>query len=203
MKHVVLAFIALLIWELLLTPGTCDGFVGDYRHLTLAESPEIVASGEAFSVIAFLGAAPRPHQETHRPGLVILHSDLAHGEASWLMRGGTYVLPTRKIMWYTTRVIGADRLGSVLYVVSWENWWHETPPATFADLPAEQGSYFVNGFCLGTGQRVLRRELELSEDRPDQVPVETVTQGVLEKEELGLRVFGQILSADEKWATCA
>ena len=204
MKPVESILCVLLVWGLQSAPARCDESVGHHRVPASADNLMIVAADEGFVVLAFVGAVPmRSREKAHRPGLAILHSDLARGEASWLIRGGTFERPTRRISFVTRRVIGVRQQDSLLYLATWENVWWDRPPAEFTELPSDAGSYIVQALCLVTGLRVFRNELDLAEGRPDQIPVETAEPGVLENGELGVRIFGQNITAEKEGAVCA
>jgi hypothetical protein len=178
--------------------------VGYSRTPLLEDNMKIVASGDDFIIQAFVGAVLMEFdEEALRPGLAILHANTALGEASWLARGGTFALPTRRAFFVTRRVIGVREDGTYLYIATWSSGWLDQPPKLYAKLPSNEGSYYVHVFCLETGQRVLKRKLELTEGRPDQIPVETADSGVLQQAEKGVRIFGELICAETEEAICA
>jgi hypothetical protein len=123
-----------------------------------------------------------------RPGIVILHTDLNTGKATWLICTGTFEVPTRRISFSVSRLLGVfqteTHIAAALYNAEriWDHLPNEPPP--------DQGTYSVSVFEKKHGKKSFDIELNLSAGRPAFVPDETTSLGIIEKTEDGFSVLG-------------
>ena len=170
--------------------GACffcsDGYCGIER----TEGPDVLAIGDGFVIHVFTGVVQGDMwiYRIVRPGIVILHTDLTTGKATWLIHTGTFEVPTRRISFSMSRLLGLfqteTHIAAVLYNA--ERIWDHLPN----DPPPDQGTYSLSVFEKKHGKKSFEIELDLSAGRPAFVPDETTALGIIEKTADGFSVLG-------------
>jgi len=161
--------------------------------------PRLLTSGEAYAIHMFRGivepvpADSRPwHSRVERSGIVVYHTDLATRKSTWLVRTGTYSVPTRRVTYAISRVVGIHRTDKQLMVVRYDVGRVLRPRWP----PPEKGLYRVVVFDLKSAKKRLDHVLCLTDNRPGKVPEETTGTGVIRSTKKGLSVFGHTFAVD-------
>jgi len=170
--------------------AACAPCLGVDRDFGPAEGPVLLASGDAFTISAFEGAVQESDAENRlvRPGTVIFHTDRKTGKSTWMIRTGTFEVPTRRVSYSVSRLLGLcqtdTHMAAVLYIAM--RIWDRPP----RDPSPETGEYRLVVFEKATGRRVSDVQLDLPDGPPDRVPEETTALGVIEKTESGFVALG-------------
>jgi hypothetical protein len=157
----------------------------------LRRGPDVLANGDGYTIHLFRGLTRV--DSIHRygrvidTGYVIQHTCHADGIGKWLLSTGTYSVPTRRISYYTSRLLGLMQTGTYLVLVVYESGrlWDRPP----YEPPPEEGRYTVTVVDKRTGDRTLNRELILGDNRPEVVPKESRDLGIIKRTDSGFTVF--------------
>ena len=157
---------------------------------TRRDGPNLLAAGQGYNIHIFNGAVQGKlwHSRVVQPGTVILHTDTKTGQATWIIRTGVYEIPTRRISYSVTRLLGLLQTDTHIVTVSYyagKIW--DRPPRT---TPPDKGGYRLSVFVKESGMKKFDVELKASSARPKQVPEETTELGVIQKTDGGFSVLG-------------
>lgn len=178
----------LIITLLVVACFSCaDGYCGIVR----AEGPDVLATGDGFAIHVFNGVVQGDvwiSRVVIRPGIVILHTDLSTGKATWLIRTGTFEVPTRRISFFVSRLLGLFQTETHIAFVVYNS--GRIRDRLLNEPPPDQGTYILSVFNKKNGKRSFDLELALSAGRPERVPEETTALGIIKKTEDGFSVLG-------------
>lgn len=133
------------------------------------------------------------------PGLVVLHTDLDSGEMRWLLRTGTFALPTCRISYHTIRILGIHQTDEFLVVLLYRSSrYFTTDDRSLREPPEGMGNYYLEVFRKSDGECVQSIEIPDGDHLPLHVPRETAEIGLIELKNDGCIVFGleYLLSED-------
>ena len=165
--------------------------------------PRLLASGDGYAIHLFRGMVEPPPADSVseyslpvRPGVVIFHTDLDTRKSTWLVHTGIRSLPTRRVSYAISRVVGLHLTNTQLAVVRYD----VRKVFSYRMPPPEKGTYRVVVFDRKTGKRVLHHVLVLTTHRPEKVPEETTGSGVIRHTKRGFTVLGEpfVLHRDGK-----
>ena len=171
-----------------------DGNCGIER----TEGPVKLASGDGFAIHMFSGSVQENIWISHvvHTGIVILHTDLITGKVTWLIHTGTFQVPTRRISFSISRLLGLyltkTHIAAALYNIG------KISDRLPKEPPLDEGTYCVIVFKKQNEKKIFNLDLDLSAGRPERVPIETTELGILKRTEDGFSVFGNrfIVQAD-------
>jgi hypothetical protein len=156
--------------------------------------PGLLAEGKGYAIYRFRGTVePVPggpgkiHTRPVLPGVVIFHTNLATRNATWLVSTGVRSVPTRRITYSISRVIGLFLTDTQLAVARYD----VGRVFSCRSLRPEMGTYRVVVFDRKTGKRRLEHVLIREAHRPAKVPEETTALGVIQPTRNGFTVLGQ------------
>lgn len=121
-------------------------------------------------------------------GSVVLHTDRSTGELTRLLESGTFEIPTRRISYSQTRLLGALADGERLYLAVWHSGriWDQ-PPGPWDALKG--GGYTLRTYRLSDGKYL--KSTNITEGVPELAPAEKADAGPLERIDGGVKCFGQ------------
>lgn len=187
--HFVAVFIALLV--IVLSSYAAD----DWEH----KSPKLLASGTNFAIHQFEGFVEnRMVESVIRSGTVISHTNLKSGAMKWLVSTGIHSIPTCRISYSITRLVGLMQDDQHLIVVvysSGRTFTQDNRPPLCPD--PKKGQYVLQVFSKTEGEKVYAWTFKDSGLFPESVPNETTEAGIIGKTKKGYRVFDSVLRINE------
>ena len=163
------------------------------------KSPTILASGNNFAIHQFEGFVEnRMVESVIRSGVVISHINLETGVMKWLVSTGIHSIPTRRISYSLTRLVGLmqdDRHLLVVVYSSGRTFTQNNRPPLCPD--PKKGQYVLQVFSKAEGKKVYSWTFKDSGLFPESVPSETTESGIIRKVKKGYRVFDSVFRIDE------
>jgi len=175
---------------LVLLFSACAPFLCDEPGAEPSGGPVLLACGDDFTISAFEGAVKNDAGGNRlvEPGVVIFHTDRKTGKSTWLIRTGTFEVPTRRVSYSVSRLLGLcqtdTHLAAAVYVAP--RVWTRPP----IDPPADVGAYRLVVFEKATGRKTSDVVLDLPNGPPERVPEETIGLGVIRETERGYVILG-------------
>ena len=176
--------------EIVILATVCMTCVRADRKPGLADGPVLLASGKNYTVHVFAGAVQGMGRLSRvvGPGIVVFHTETSTGKARWMIRTGTFAIPTVRISYSTSRLLGMLQSDTHLAAITYYSGRiFDGPPRV---LPPDKGGYRLSVFEKASGKQLFGVELDLSSARPKQVPKETAKLGIIEKTDDGFSVLG-------------
>jgi hypothetical protein len=160
---------------------------------------KLIASGPDFAIHQFVGfVEPQLFESVLRCGFVISHTNLKSGEMRWLVSTGFHSVPTRRISYSLTRLVGLVEDGKCLTVVIYASgrlFTKDDNPALNPD--PKNGHYILQMFSKADGKAIYAWSFTDPAVFPESVPPETTEAGVIKKTEKGYTVFGSVFKFSE------
>lgn len=152
--------------------------------------PDLIGKGEGYAIYALDGMVQTDGVSTVLAhGISIFHIDKQTDEATWLIRTGTVAIPTRRASFILSRLVGVLQNQTHLYAVIYRLRTWDEPPGQF-ELDPQQGDYVIQCFEKKTGRRIQGNiRLHPKTKRPEQLPGETIHEGVFKPSDKGFRLF--------------
>lgn len=162
--------------------------------------PVVVAKTETTFIHAFHGLAQqndRFYRPIH-PGIVVMRTDRETGDAKVMLGTGTFSIPTRRISYSISRLLGLYATDTHLAAVVYQSGriWDRPP----REPDPENGSYRLVVYEIESGKSILSQPVALEGDRPKHVPDDTTGLGVIEMTGEGFRVFDTDVHVDTEGA---
>lgn len=154
------------------------------------DGPFLLAVGKAYSIHAFNGAVQENSWRSRvvRPGIVVFHTNTRTGQSTWMVRTGTYEIPTRRISYSVSRLLGLLQTDSHIAVATYSaGRVFDQPPRV---PPPDVGSYRLAVFEKESGKKQFEIEIVPVPGRPEEVPDETAELGVIQRTSDGFAVLG-------------
>lgn len=161
--------------------------------------PRLIASGPDFAIHQFKGAVEFGRMGfALRSGIVIAHTDLQSGKLTWLITTGLRSIPTRRISYSISKLVGLaqddKRLFAVVYTSGRMFTQDDRPPASH---DPRKGQYILYVFSKAEGTKIYTWSFTDPQFFPEAVPEETVETGLLRITDQGYRVFDNVFRTDE------
>lgn len=121
-------------------------------------------------------------------GWMLLLTTLESGEMKVLSATASWSVPTRRISYRQTRLLGVIGDAERLYVLIWDSGRVFDSPPPPASQKTKAGTYQLFVFWLGDGSTIVSQPL--TGDLPAEVPVETAEKGPLQLVDGGVSCFG-------------
>jgi len=164
-----------------------------------AGEPKLIALGTDYAIHQFKGFVRFDMVESIvRPGVVISHTNLKTAKMSWLVATGIHSIPTRRISYSVTRLVGLEDDDKHLVVVVFSSGRVFTKgdrPPMFAD--PKNGQYLLTVFDKAKGKSIYSTTLRPAASALAAVPKETIDSGVIRKTKKGFEVFGSLFIVQE------
>lgn len=163
------------------------------------KSPKLLDSGTNFAIHQFEGFVEnRMVESVIRSGIVISHTNLKTGVMKWLVSTGIHSIPTRRISYSITRLVGLMQDEKHLIVVVYSSGRTFTQDNRPPLCPApKKGQYVLQVFSKAEGKKVYSWTFKDSGLFPESVPNETTESGIIRKVKKGYRVFDSDFRIDE------
>ena len=163
------------------------------------ENPKVIASAPGFAIHQFKGFVKhRMVESVIRSGIVISHTNLKTGEMKWIVSTGVHSIPTRRISYSVTRLVGLIQDDKHLIIVVYSSgrmFTQRDKPPSRPD--PKKGQYVFQVFSKAEGNNIYTSAFTHSGLFPKSVPQETTEAGVIKKTEKGYRVFDSVFGIDE------
>jgi hypothetical protein len=163
------------------------------------EDPRLIASGPHFVIHQFNGFVKRGLVESViRSGIVISHTNLKSGEMKWLVTTGIHSIPTRRISYSITRLVGLIDDENHLFIVVYRSGriFTESNRPPFDPNP-KKGHYSLQVFSKKEGNEMYSYRFTNFDLFPRVVPQETLEAGVLKRTKEGYQVFDSVFRIDK------
>jgi hypothetical protein len=154
------------------------------------QGPALLAASDDFALHAFSGAAQsrRGFDRVIQPGVVVFHTDLKTGKATWLIRTGTIEHGTRRVSFSFVRLLGLFQTDTHLVAVRYTS-------GRILDAPPksprpDKGSYRIEVIEKKSAKKLSSNDLDFPAGRPKQVPAETTGLGIIKPTTDGFTVLG-------------
>jgi len=163
------------------------------------KNPKLLASGTNFAIHQFEGFVEnRMVEAVIRSGIVISHTNLKSGAMKWLVSTGIHSIPTCRISYSITRLVGLMQDDKHLLVVvysSGRTFTQNNRPPSCPD--PQKGQYVLQVFSKAEGEKIYTWTFKDSGLFPESVPNETTESGIIRKMKKGYRVFDSVFRIDE------
>jgi hypothetical protein len=163
------------------------------------DSTRLIASGPDFAIHQFKGFVKHGLVESViRSGIVISHTNLKSGEIKWLVSTGIHSIPTRRISYSITRLVGLIEDEKHLIIVVYDSgriFTERDRPPSHPD--PKKGLYVLQVFSKEEGNEIYSYSFKNTDSFPQSVPQETVEAGVLKKTKKGYQVFDSVFRIDK------
>jgi hypothetical protein len=126
----------------------------------------LLVKGDGFAVHALAGAFTN-NAFLQRPihgGITLMHTDLESGRMTYLIGSGVWEVPTRRISYSRTNLLGIAADDERLYVASWSSGRvFDEAPSPWS--PLEGGQFTLTVFRLADGKSVYQDSIKLSAEQ--------------------------------------
>ncbi len=138
------------------------------RHLSRDPSEAwLLVKGDGYAIHALAGAITTD-AFLHRPiggGISLIHTDLESGRMSILFSSGVWEVPTRRISYSRTSLLGAAVDDERLYVAAWQSGRvFDEPPSPWAQ--PKGGQYVLSVHRLTDGKAIYHDAIDNSDEGP-------------------------------------
>jgi hypothetical protein len=163
------------------------------------KDPKLIASGPGFAIHQFEGFVEDEMVESViRSGIVISHTNLKTGKMKWLVSTGVHSIPTRRISYSISRLVGLLEDERHLIAVVYESgrtFTRTNRPPLGPD--PKKGQYILSVFSKAEGENIHTSTFKDSDSFPQSVPHETTLEGVIKKTDRGYLIFDSVFRIDE------